>query len=309
MITGAAQLDGAILVVSAPDGPMPQTREHIRLAHETRMQAAVVFLNKMDLMPDEELVTLVEQEVQQLLNDFGYLGEDTPIIRGSAIQALQSPSDNWDAPEYGSIRALLQAMDEHIPLPVPEIDKPFLMPIEDIFSIRGRGTVVTGRVDRGTLHVGDEVEIIGLKDEILTSVVTGIEMFHKDLGIAEAGDNAGILLSGISRDSIERGQVLAQPSSIAPHRHFVTIVYMLRKDEGGRHQAFFSGYRPQFYFRTTDVTGTITLPDGFEFVMPGDSVSLEVELIVPVALEAGSRFAIREGGLTVGAGIVTAILN
>ncbi len=308
MITGAAQMDGAILVVSAPDGPMPQTREHVLLARQVEVPAMVVFLNKVDQMDDEELLELVEMELLELLESYGFSGE-TPIIRGSALAATESDSTDPSAPEYAPILKLMEAVDEWIPTPTRETDKPFLMPVEDVFSIKGRGTVVTGRVERGTLKKGDEIEIIGLRDETLKTVVTGIEMFHKELDQAEAGDNAGILLRGVTREEVERGMVLAKPGSITPHKSFMCEVYVLKKEEGGRHKAFFSGYRPQFYIRTMDVTGTITLPDGVEMVMPGDNVNLKVELITPVALEKGSKFAIREGGLTVGAGIITEILG
>jgi elongation factor Tu len=307
MITGAAQMDGAILVVSAPDGPMPQTREHVLLARQVEVPAMVVFLNKIDQMDDPELLELVELELSELLGSYGF--NDTPVVRGSAVQANDSTSEDINAPEYQPILKLMDTVDEWIPTPVRETDKPFLMPVEDVFSIKGRGTVVTGRVERGTLQKGQEIEIIGLRDESMKSVVTGIEMFHKELDSAQAGDNAGILLRGIEREDVERGMVLAKPGSIKPHKKFMSEVYVLRKDEGGRHKAFFPGYRPQFYIRTMDVTGTITLPEGVEMVMPGDSVNLEVELIVPVALEKGSKFAIREGGLTVGAGVITEVLG
>jgi elongation factor Tu len=308
MITGAAQMDGAILVVSAPDGPMPQTREHVLLARQVEVPAMVVFLNKIDQMDDPELLELVELELSELLESYDFPA-DTPIIRGSAVQANESASTDLNAPEYQPILKLMDTVDEWIPTPTRETDKPFLMPVEDVFSIKGRGTVVTGRVERGTLQKGQEVEIIGLRDEIVKTTVTGIEMFHKELDAAEAGDNAGILLRGITREEIERGMVLAKPASIKPYKKFMSEVYVLRKDEGGRHKAFFPGYRPQFYIRTMDVTGTITLPEGVEMVMPGDNVNLEVELITPVALEKGSKFAIREGGLTVGAGVITEILG
>ena len=308
MITGAAQMDGAILVVAAPDGPMPQTREHVLLARQVEVPAMVVFLNKVDMMDDPELLELVEMELSELLESYGFPA-DTPIVRGSALKALECTSTDPDAPEYACIWELMDTVDDYIPTPERDLDKPFLMPVEDVFSIKGRGTVVTGRVERGTLKKGEEVEIVGLSDEIRKTVVTGIEMFHKELDAAQAGDNAGILLRGIDRDEVERGMVLAKPGSITPHRRFMGEVYVLRKDEGGRHKAFFSGYRPQFYIRTMDVTGTITLPEGVEMVMPGDNVNLEVELITPVALEKGSKFAIREGGLTVGAGVITEILE
>jgi elongation factor Tu len=306
MIVGAAQMDGAILVVSAPDGPMPQTREHILLAKQVNVPAIVVFLNKIDMVDDEEMVELVEEEVRDLLSQYGYPGDEVPVIRGSALKALENPTDEkWAKPIWD----LIAALDDYIPLPEREVDKPFLMPIEDVFSIKGRGTVVTGRIERGKLKVGDEVEIVGLSDEIKKTVVTGIEMFHKPFEEAEAGMNVGVLLRGITKDEVERGQVLAQPGTITPHKKFKAEVYVLKKEEGGRHTPFMSGYRPQFYFRTTDVTGTIKLPEGVEMVMPGDNAEMEVELIYPVALEKGLRFAIREGGRTVGAGVVTEILD
>jgi elongation factor Tu len=308
MITGAAQMDGAILVVAAPDGPMPQTREHVLLARQVEVPAMVVFLNKVDMMDDEELLELVEMELRELLDSYHFPGADTPIIRGSALHALESASKDPNAPEYECIWELMNAVDSFIPTPEREVDKPFLMPIEDVFSIKGRGTVVTGRIDRGTVKVGEEIEIVGIKDTRKT-VVTGVEMFHKLLDQGQAGDNVGCLLRGIGRDDVERGQVLAKPGSIKPHRKFKSEVYVLRKDEGGRHKAFFPGYRPQFYLQTMDVTGEITLPEGVEMVMPGDSVNLNVELITPVALERGSNFAIREGGLTVGAGVITEVLE
>ena len=309
MITGAAQMDGAILVVAAPDGPMPQTREHVLLARQVEVPAMVVYLNKVDMMDDEELLELVELELRELLDSYQFPGDETPIIRGSALAALECESDDLDAPEYASIWELMRVVDEYVPTPVREMDKPFLMSVEDVFSIKGRGTVVTGRVDRGTLLPGSEVDIVGLQDDIRKVVVTSMEMFHKTLERVEAGDNAGLLLRGIDREEVERGQVMAKPGSITPHRKFMGEVYVLRKDEGGRHKAFFPGYRPQFYIRTLDVTGAITLPEGVEMVMPGDNVNLHVELITPVALEEGSRFAIREGGLTVGAGVITEILD
>ncbi len=308
MITGAAQMDGAILVVSAPDGPMPQTREHVLLARQVEVPAMVVYLNKIDQMDDEELLELVELELAELLDSYGF-PEDTPIVRGSALAALESTSSDINAPEYASILQLMETVDEWIPTPLREEDRPFLMPIEDVFSIKGRGTVVTGRVERGRLKKGEEIDIVGLRDSIDKTVVTGIEMFYKELDAAVAGDNAGILLRGKTRDEVERGQVLAHAGSIEPHKRFKSQVYVLRRDEGGRHKAFFPGYRPQFYIRTMDVTGTINLPEGVEMVMPGDNVELEVELIIPVALEQGSKFAIREGGLTVGAGSITQILD
>ncbi len=308
MITGAAQMDGAILVVSAPDGPMPQTREHVLLARQVEVPAMVVYLNKIDQMDDPELLELVELELSELLESYGFPA-DTPIVRGSALAANESTSQDINAPEYESILKLMDVVDQWIPTPTRDVDKPFMMAIEDVFSIKGRGTVVTGRVERGRLTKGEEVEIIGLRDEVMKTVVTGIEMFHKELDAAEAGDNAGILLRGITREEVERGMVLAKPKSITPHKRFMSEVYVLRREEGGRHKAFFPGYRPQFYIRTMDVTGTITLPEGVEMVMPGDNVNLEVELITPVALEKGSKFAIREGGLTVGAGVITEILE
>jgi len=309
MITGAAQVDGAILVVAAPDGPMPQTREHVLLARQVEVPAVVVYLNKVDMMDDPELLELVELELRELLNEYGFPGDETPIVRGSALEALESGSQDVDAPEYASIKELLRVVDEYIPEPVREVDKPFMMPVEDVFSIKGRGTVVTGRVERGQIKVGDAVEIVGLREKSMGSVVTGVEMFHKSLDMGMAGDNCGLLLRGVDREEVERGMVVAIPRSITPHRKFMSEVYVLKKEEGGRHKAFFSGYRPQFYIRTMDVTGNITLPEGVEMVMPGDNVNLEVELIVPVALEQGSKFAIREGGLTVGAGVITKILE
>jgi elongation factor Tu len=309
MITGAAQVDGAILVVAAPDGPMPQTREHVLLARQVEVPAIVVYLNKVDMMDDPELLELVELELRELLNEYEFPGDETPIVRGSALEALQCASTDPNAPEYASIKELLRVVDEYIPEPVRDVDKPFMMPIEDVFSIKGRGTVVTGRVDRGIAKKGDPVEIVGLREKSMSSVITGTEMFHKDLDQVQAGDNAGILLRGIERTDVERGMVVAKPKSITPHKKFMSQVYVLRKEEGGRHKAFFSGYRPQFYIRTMDVTGDITLPEGVEMVMPGDTVNLEVQLIVPVALEQGSKFAIREGGLTVGAGVITKILD
>jgi elongation factor Tu len=308
MITGAAQMDGAILVVSAPDGPMPQTREHVLLARQVEVPAMVVFLNKCDMMDDEELLELVDMELRELLDGYGFPGDDVPIVQGSALLALESGSTDPDAPEYACIWELMHAVDEYIPMPERQVDRPFLMYVEDVFSIKGRGTVVTGRIDRGTVHVGDEVEIVGLKDTRKT-VCTGVEMFHKLLDEGQAGDNVGCLLRGIGRDEVERGMVLAKPGSITPHTTFNAQVYVLRRDEGGRHKPFFPGYRPQFYFVTMDVTGEIQLPEGVEMVMPGDNVNMKVELIVPVALEAGSNFAIREGGLTVGAGVVTDVIG
>jgi elongation factor Tu len=308
MITGAAQMDGAILVVSAPDGPMPQTREHVLLARQVEVPAMVVFLNKIDQMDDPELLELVEMELSELLASYNFAAE-TPVVRGTALLANESPSTDPNAPEYACILKLMDTVDEWIPTPIRQTDKPFLMPVEDVFSIKGRGTVVTGRAERGRLTKGEEIEIIGLRDETMKTIVTGIEMFHKELDSADAGDNAGILLRGITREQIERGMVLAKPGSIKPHKKFMSEVYVLKKEEGGRHKAFFPGSRPQFYIRTMDVTGTITLPAGVEMVMPGDNVNLEVELITPVALEKGSKFAIREGGLTVGAGVITEVLN
>jgi len=310
MITGAAQMDGAILVVSAPDGPMPQTREHVLLARQVQVPAMVVFLNKVDMMDDEELLELVELELRELLSNHGFPGDDVPIVRGSALAALSSTSTDINAPEYKCILDLMNAVDEFIPTPVREIDKPFLMPIEDVFGIKGRGTVVTGRIERGKVKMGDTVEIIGMThDAPRRTVVTGVEMFQKTLDEGIAGDNVGVLLRGIERTEVERGQVLAAPGSIKPHAKFKANVYVLKKEEGGRHTPFFSGYRPQFYIRTTDVTGAIHLPEGVEMVMPGDNVEMTVELIVPVAIEEGLRFAIREGGRTVGAGVVSAIVD
>ena len=309
MITGAAQMDGAILVVSAPDGPMPQTREHILLARQVEVPAIVVYVNKVDQMDDEELLELVDLELRELLDLYEFPGDETPIVMGSALQALESTSTDPDAPEYASIWELMRVVDEYIPDPVRQTELPFMMSVEDVFSIKGRGTVVTGRVDRGTLLPGKEVEIVGLAETSRKVVVTSMEMFHKVLDKVEAGDNAGLLLRGVGREEIERGQVLAKPGSITPHTKFMGEVYVLRKDEGGRHKAFFNGYRPQFYIRTLDVTGEITLQEGVEMVMPGDNVNLRVKLIIPVALEKGSRFAIREGGLTVGSGVITEIIN
>jgi elongation factor Tu len=309
MITGAAQMDGAILVVAAPDGPMPQTREHVLLARQVEVPAMVIFLNKVDMMDDEELLELVELELRELLDSYEFPGDETPIVRGSALAALESTSKDPDAPEYAPIWELMRVVDEYIPQPARETEKPFLMSVEDVFSIKGRGTVVTGRVDRGVLTPMSEVEIVGLREDIRKVVVTSMEMFHKILDKVQAGDNAGLLLRGVARDDIERGQVLAAPKSITPHTEFMSEVYVLRKDEGGRHKAFFPGYRPQFYIRTLDVTGEISLPEGVEMVMPGDNVNLHVKLITPVALEQGSKFAIREGGLTVGAGVITQIIK
>ncbi len=309
MITGAAQMDGAILVVAAPDGPMPQTQEHVLLARQVEVPAIVVYLNKVDMMDDEELLELVELELRELLDLYEFPGDETPIVRGSALEALESTSTDPDAPEYASIWELLRVVDEYIPQPERDFEKPFLMPVEDVFSIKGRGTVVTGRVERGQMTPNQEIEIVGLSDEIRKVVVTSMEMFHKTLDEVLAGDNAGLLLRGIAREEVERGQVMAAPGSITPHTEFMSEVYVLTRDEGGRHKAFFPGYRPQFYIRTMDVTGEVFLPEGVEMVMPGDSVNLRVKLIFPVALEAGSRFAIREGGLTVGAGVITSIIN
>jgi elongation factor Tu len=309
MITGAAQVDGAILVVAAPDGPMPQTREHVLLARQVEVPSIVVFLNKVDQMDDPELLELVELELRELLNEYKFPGDATPIVRGSALLALESASRDPHAPEYECIKELIRVVDEYIPEPVRELDKPFMMSVEDVFSIKGRGTVVTGRVDRGRVKVSDAVEIVGLRTKSMSTVVTGVEMFHKSLDEGVAGDNCGLLLRGIERTDVERGMVIAKPGSITPHTQFLSEVYVLRREEGGRHKAFFTGYRPQFYVRTMDVTGSIKLPEGVEMVMPGDNVNLEVELIVPVALEQGSKFAIREGGLTVGAGVITKILR
>jgi elongation factor Tu len=308
MITGAAQMDGAILVVSAPDGPMPQTREHILLARQVQVPAMVVFLNKVDMMDDEELLELVELELRELLSKQEFPGDDIPIVRGSALQALASESKDINAPEYKCILDLMDAVDSYIPTPVRAVDQPFLMPIEDVFGIKGRGTVVTGRIERGKVKVGETIEIIGMSEEApRKTVVTGVEMFQKTLEDGQAGDNVGTLLRGIERVDVERGQVLAAPGSIKPHKAFKAQVYVLKKEEGGRHTPFFPGYRPQFYIRTTDVTGAIELPSGMEMVMPGDNVEMGVELIVPVAIEEGLRFAIREGGRTVGSGVVTKI--
>ncbi len=309
MITGAAQVDGAILVVAAPDGPMPQTREHVLLARQVEVPSIVVFLNKTDQMDDPELLELVELELREMLTEYKFPGDETPIVRGSALKALESTSTDKDAPEYACIKELLDVVDHYIPQPERAIDKPFMMPVEDVFSIKGRGTVVTGRVDRGKVKVGEPVEIVGLREKTFNSVVTGVEMFHKLLDEGMAGDNLGLLLRGIERDDVERGMVIAKPGSITPHTKFNAEVYVLRRDEGGRHKPFFTGYRPQFYIRTMDVTGNIKLPEGVEMVMPGDNINMEVELIIKVALEQGSKFAIREGGLTVGAGVITKILQ
>ena len=309
MITGAAQMDGAILVVSAADGPMPQTREHILLARQVGVPYIVVYMNKVDQVDDPELLDLVEMEIRDLLNEYEFPGDDTPIIRGSALKALECTSKDPNAPEYKSILELMDAVDSFIPTPERKSDLPFLMAIEDVMTISGRGTVATGRVDRGTAKIGDEVEIVGLSTEKKKSVITGLEMFRKTLDFAEAGDNIGMLLRGIQREEIERGQVVAKPGTVHPHTKFVGQVYVLTKDEGGRHTPFFNNYRPQFYFRTTDVTGTITLPEGTEMCMPGDNVQMTVELITPIAVEEGLRFAIREGGHTVGSGVVSKIIE
>ena len=313
MITGAAQMDGAILVVSAPDGPMPQTREHILLARQVGVPYIVVFMNKTDMMDDEELLELVEMEIRELLSSYDFPGDEIPIIKGSALKALEyvanGGTDVDNAPECKCIWELMNAVDTYIPEPKRATDQPFLMPVEDVFSISGRGTVATGRVERGTVKVSDTVEIVGLMDKPKSTVVTGVEMFHKLLDQAEAGDNIGALLRGIQRNEIERGQVLAKPGTIHPHTHFIGQVYVLTKEEGGRHTPFFNGYRPQFYFRTTDVTGNIKLPDGTEMVMPGDNIDMEITLITPIALEQGLRFAIREGGRTVGSGVVAKVIE
>ena len=309
MITGAAQMDGAILVIAASDGPMAQTREHLLLARQVNVPSVLVFLNKCDQVDDEELLELVEMEVRELLDFYGFPGDDTPIIRGSALNALVSESTDPNAPEYACIKELMDAVDEWIPTPDRKEDMPFLMPVEDVFTISGRGTVATGRVERGKLNLNEKVEIVGLSEEKRETVVTGIEMFHKLLDYAEAGDNIGALLRGVAKTEIERGQVLSKPGSIHPHTKFVGQVYVLTKDEGGRHTPFFNNYRPQFYFRTTDVTGVITLPEGTEMCMPGDNVEMSVELITPIAIEKGLRFAIREGGRTVGSGVVIDIIE
>ena len=305
MITGAAQMDGAILVVSAADGPMPQTREHILLSRQVGVPYIVVFMNKVDQVDDPELLELVEMEIRDLLTSYDFPGDETPIIKGSALKALESTSTDINAPEYKCILELMDAVDEYIPTPDRAADQPFLMPVEDVFTITGRGTVATGRVERGTVKVGEEVEIVGLSDEKKKTTITGLEMFRKLLDFAQAGDNVGALLRGIQRNEIERGQVLAKPGTIHPHTKFEGQVYILKKDEGGRHTPFFNNYRPQFYFRTTDVTGVITLPEGVEMCMPGDNVTISVELITPIAIEQGLRFAIREGGRTVGSGVVS----
>ncbi len=313
MITGAAQMDGAILVVSAPDGPMPQTREHILLARQVGVPYIVVFMNKTDMMDDPELLELVEMEIRELLSSYDFPGDEIPIIKGSALKALEyiqnGGTDVDNAPECKCIWELMNAVDEYIPTPQRATDQPFLMPVEDVFSISGRGTVATGRVERGTVKVSDTVEIVGLMDKPRSTVVTGVEMFHKLLDQAEAGDNIGALLRGVQRNEVERGQVLAKPGTIHPHTHFIGQVYVLTKEEGGRHTPFFNGYRPQFYFRTTDVTGNIKLPDGVEMVMPGDNIDMEITLITPIALEQGLRFAIREGGRTVGSGVVAKVIE
>jgi elongation factor Tu len=309
MITGAAQMDGTILVVSAADGPMPQTREHVLLAKQVRVPSVVVFLNKVDMVDDAELLDLVELEVRELLSGYDFPGDEIPIIRGSALRALESSSEDWEgAEEYRCVWELLEAVDGYIPEPVRDVDKDFLMPIEDVFSISGRGTVVTGRVERGRVKVGEEVEVVGIRPTVKT-VCTGVEMFRKTLDHGQAGDNIGVLLRGTKRDDVERGQVLARPGSITPHTRFKAEAYILTKEEGGRHTPFFNGYRPQFYFRTTDVTGVVTLPEGVEMVMPGDNASLSVELIMPIAMEKELRFAIREGGRTVGAGVISDIMK
>jgi elongation factor Tu len=308
MITGAAQMDGAILVVSAADGPMPQTREHILLARQVRVPSIVVFLNKADMVDDPELLELVELEIRELLSKYEFPGDEIPIIKGSALKAMEGSSKDINAPEYKCIMDLIAAVDSYIPEPVRDIDKPFLMPVEDVFSISGRGTVVTGRVERGQVKVGEEVEIVGIRPTVKT-VCTGVEMFRKILDSGQAGDNVGVLLRGTKRDDVERGQVLAKPGSITPHTKFKSEVYILAKEEGGRHTPFFNGYRPQFYFRTTDVTGVVTLPEGVEMVMPGDNVSMAIELIMPIAMEKELRFAIREGGRTVGAGVISDIIE
>jgi elongation factor Tu len=307
MITGAAQMDGAILVVSAADGPMPQTREHILLAKQVNVPAMVVFLNKVDVVQDKELLDLVEMEVRELLTKYGFPGDKTPVIKGSALKAIQAKGDP-NSPDCKPILDLMKAVDEFIPIPVRELDKPLLMAVEDVFSIEGRGTVGTGRIERGRVKLNDEVELVGLRPEVRKTVVTGIEMFRKLLDEGQAGDNVGLLLRGVEKDDIERGMVIAAPKSITPHTKFKAQVYILSKEEGGRHTPFFAGYRPQFYFRTTDVTGSVKLPQGVEMVMPGDNVELEIELITPIAMEKESRFAIREGGRTVGAGVVTEII-
>jgi elongation factor Tu len=309
MITGAAQMDGAILVVSASDGPMPQTREHILLARQVNVPSIVVFLNKCDMVDDKELLDLVELEVRELLNKYKFPGDKTPIIKGSALQAMQCGCSKEDCPKCKPITDLMKAVDEFIPTPKREIDKPFLMAIEDVFSITGRGTVGTGRIERGKVKTGEEIEVVGMNQKPAKTVVTGVEMFRKTLDEGQAGDNVGLLLRGIEKEQLERGQVLAKPGSITPHTKFKAEVYVLTKEEGGRHTPFFKGYRPQFYFRTTDVTGVAQLPEGVEMVMPGDNVNLEIELITPIAMEKNLRFAIREGGHTVGAGVISEIIQ
>jgi elongation factor Tu len=309
MITGAAQMDGAILVVSAADGPMPQTREHIILARQVEVPALVVYLNKVDMVDDEMLIDLVEMEVRELLSKYEFPGDDIPVIRGSALKALESSSTDQSAPEFASIKELLDAVDSYIPTPIRDVDKPFLMPIEDVFGIKGRGTVATGRIERGTVHTGDTVEQVGIHAKSRQLVVTGVEMFKKTLDEGIAGDNVGLLLRGIERDEIERGQVLSKPGSVKPGTKFKAEVLVLTKEEGGRHTPFYSGYRPQFYLRTTDITGAIKLPAGVEMIMPGDNVNIDVELITPIAIEQGQRFAIREGGHTVGAGVITELIG
>ena len=308
MITGAAQMDGAVLVVSAADGPMPQTREHILLARQVGVPYIVVYMNKTDMVDDPELLDLVDMEIRELLNKYEFPGDEIPIVKGSALKALESGSEDSEAEEYGSIVELLKAVDDYIPTPERDIDKPFLMPVEDVFSISGRGTVVTGRVERGVVKVGEEIEIVGIR-ETRKAVATGVEMFRKLLDEGRAGDNIGVLLRGTAKDEVERGMVLAKPGSITPHKKFKGEVYILTKEEGGRHTPFFNGYRPQFYFRTTDVTGVATLPEGVEMVMPGDNVTISVELITPIAMEKELRFAVREGGRTVGAGVVTEVIE
>ena len=309
MITGAAQMDGAILVVSAADGPMPQTREHILLARQVGVKYIVVYLNKCDMVDDEELIDLVEMEVRDLLSEYDFPGDEIPIVKGSSLKVLESTSTDPNAPEFACIKELMDAVDSYIPTPDRPTDQPFLMPVEDVFTITGRGTVATGRVERGTVKVGEEIEIVGIRPERMKSVVTGVEMFRKTLDQAEAGDNIGLLLRGVERKDIERGQVCAKPGTIHPHTKFKAEVYVLTKEEGGRHTPFFNGYRPQFYFRTTDVTGVIELPAGTEMVMPGDNISMTIELITPIAIEKGLRFAIREGGRTVGSGVVADIIE
>jgi elongation factor Tu len=309
MITGAAQMDGAILVVSAADGPMPQTREHILLARQVGVPYIVVFLNKIDMVDDPELIELVELEVRDLLTEYEFPGDEIPIIKGSALQAMNCGCGKSECKACGPILELMAKVDSYIPTPIRDVDKPFLMPIEDIFSITGRGTVVTGRIDRGKIFVGDNVDIVGISDKIAKTVVTGVEMFRKLLDEGQAGDNVGLLLRGTTKEEVERGQVVAKPGSITPHSHFKSQVYVLSKEEGGRHTPFFTGYRPQFYFRTTDVTGNVALPEGVEMIMPGDNTEMEVKLIVPIAMEEGLRFAIREGGRTIGAGSITKIIE